>query len=641
MKKRKEKIPVHTNNMTIRIGGEAGQGMDTSGAGFARALFRAGLHIFANQDFMSRIRGGYNFYQLRISDKPVYTPRDDVQLVLAFSQEAFERHLNEIVPGGAIIHDTALMVDAAALAERQIHSFALPFEAKALEIGRAAQMDPRHAKLMLNTAALGATAAITGFPFERIADVIMQNFGKKKGTAVADANIAIVRWAHDEALKYAEQFEWKLVPPANGANRMILNGNQAIGAGAIAAGCKFISAYPMTPATSISEFMTAQADRFNLVTKQTEDEIAAILYAIGANQVGVRAMTATSGGGFSLMVEALGMAGMTETPLVVVDSQRPGPSTGMPTRTRQGDLLFLLHASQDEFPRIVLAPGGVESCFEETARAFNLAEKYQCPVLILTDNFQAFASRSVGVEEMPFASVQIDRGKLLTDADLEKLEANAYKRHAITDDGISPRAIQGHPNAVFTVTSDEHTETGHMEDEDAANRVAQHEKRMRKIETMKQEMRMPEWYGPKNAPITLMGWGSTRYTIREAVDLLNADGIKANALYFNDLYPLDEARLTKELDQAQYLIDVEGNYTAQLAQLVRVYTGRAVDDKVLKYDGRPFTGAEIADAVTKIVNAKTATKKTETTKGKPQTAPHNGHDEAMTVTPEIVEPSLE
>lgn len=585
------------NNMTIKIGGEAGQGMDTSGAGFARALVRAGLHVFVNQDFMSRIRGGYNFSQLRIGDKPVYAPDNSVALVLAFNQEAVDKHFDEIVPGGAIIHDASLKVDVARLAEKRVQSFAFPFEAKALEIGRPAGMDPKKAKLMLNTAALGVTAAITEFPFERIAEIIMQNFGKKKGSAIAEANLTIARWAFDEASQYAPQFQWKLVPAEKPVNRMILNGNQSIGLGAIAAGCKFISAYPMTPATTIIEFMTAQSKRFNLVTKQTEDELAAILYAIGAAQAGVRAMTATSGGGFSLMVEALGMAGMTETPLVVVDSQRPGPSTGMPTRTGQGDLLFLLHASQDEFPRIVIAPGGVESCYADTARAFNLAEKYQCPVLILTEGYQAFASRSVGVEEMPFEDFVVERGKLLTDAELDRLQPGEYKRYAITDDGISPRAIPGHPNAVYTSTSDEHTESGRIEDEDPANRIVQHEKRMRKIETMKKEMRMPEWYGPKNASVTLMGWGATRYAIREAVDLLNAGGVKANALHFIDIYPLDEARLERELAKAQHLIDVEGNYTAQLAQVVRMYIGRAVDDKVLRYDGRPFTGAEIANAV--------------------------------------------
>lgn len=585
------------NDLTIRIGGEAGQGMDTSGAGFARALVRAGLHIFAHSDFMSRIRGGYNFYQLRISDQPIYAPDNVVHLLLAFSPDAITQSLNDLAPGGAVIHDTSLKVDAAALAARNLRAFAFPFEAKALEIGRPAGMDPKRAKLMTNTAALGATAALTGFPFERIAQVITQNFGKKKGSAIANANLAMARWAFDEASQYADQFAWKLVPPTNPTNRMILTGNQAIALGAIAAGCKLIAAYPMTPATSIIEFMTAQSKRFDLVTKQTEDEIAAILYAIGANQVGVRAMCATSGGGFSLMVEALGMAGMTETPLVVVDSQRPGPSTGMPTRTGQGDLLFVMHASQDEFPRIVIAPGGIEACYFETARAFNLAEKYQCPVLILTDGFQAFSTRSVGVEELPFEEFKIERGKTLTDAELDQLQPGEYKRYALTDDGISPRAIPGHPNAVYTATSDEHTEYGRIEDEDAANRIAQHSKRMRKIETMKREMRMPEWYGPADAPFTLMGWGSTRYVIRQAVDELNARGIIVNALHFTDIYPLDEARLARELDRARYLIDVEGNYGAQLARVVRMYTGRAVDNKILKYDGRPFTSGEIVDAV--------------------------------------------
>ena len=593
------------NNMTIKIGGEAGQGMETSGAGFARALVRAGLFIFANQDFMSRIRGGYNFYQLRVSDKPVYAPHDDTHLVLAFNQQAADALSAEIVPGGAIIHDATIKVDADALASRNVKSFAFPFEAKALEIGKAAGMDPKHSKQMVNTAQLGVTSAVTGFPFENIAHVILQNFGKKKGSAIADANLAIAKWAHEEALKLVDAFAWKIVPPANPVNRMIINGNQAIGLGAIAGGCKFISAYPMTPGTTIIEFMTAQAKRFNLVTKQTEDELAAILFAIGASQAGVRSMTATSGGGFSLMVEVLGMAGMAENPLVVVDSQRPGPSTGMPTRTGQGDLLFLMHASQDDFPRAVIAPGGVESCYADTARAFNIAEKYQLPVLVLTEGFQAFASRSVGIEEMPFEQFQIERGKTLTYADLDKIEPGSYKRYALAPDGISPRAIPGHPNAVYTVTSDEHTEYGRIDDEDPHNRIQQHEKRMRKIETLKKEMRMPEWYGPKDATITLMGWGASRYAIREAVDILNAQGVKANALHFIDIYPLDEDKLSKELSKAKFLVDVEGNYTAQLAQIVRMYTGRAVDDKILKYDGRPFTGPQIAKTIQVRIKQKT------------------------------------
>lgn len=596
---------MNKNNMTIKIGGEAGQGMETSGAGFARALVRAGLFIFANQDFMSRIRGGYNYYQLRVSDKPVYAPHDDTHLVLALNQESADALSGEIISGGAIIHDVTIKVDADALAARNVKSFAFPFEAKALEIGRPAGMDPKHAKQMVNTAQLGATAAITGFPFENIEQVILQNFGKKKGSAIADANLAIAKWAHEETLKYADQFPWKIVPPANPVNRMILNGNQAIGLGAIAGGCKFISAYPMTPGTTVIEFMTAQAKRFNLVTKQTEDELAAILFAIGASQAGVRSMTATSGGGFSLMVEALGMAGMVENPLVVVDSQRPGPSTGMPTRTGQGDLLFLMHASQDDFPRAVIAPGGVESCYADTARAFNIAEKYQLPVLVLTEGFQAFSSRSVGVEEMPFEQFQVERGKTLTFADLDKIEAGTYKRYELTADGVSPRAIPGHPNAVYTVTSDEHTEFGRIDDEDPINRMQQHEKRMRKLETLKKEMHLPEWYGPKDAPITLMGWGASRYAIREAVDILNAQGVKANALHFIDIYPLDEAKLTKELSKAKFLVDVEGNYTAQLAQIVRVYTGRAPDDKILKYDGRPFTGPQIAKTIQVRIKQKT------------------------------------
>jgi 2-oxoglutarate ferredoxin oxidoreductase subunit alpha len=393
------------NNMTLKIGGEAGQGVESSGAGFAKALARGGLHIFAVQDYMSRIRGGHNFFQIKVNEKPLYSHTETVDLVLALSPETIEFHKDEIGPGGGIIYDEDLKVDKEALEKANIKAFPVPMTKIAKEAGNV---------IMANTAGLGAISGMTNYDFEHMAGVIRDNFGKK-GQAVVDSNLDVARKAYDFAQEnYAADFEFKLAsvkaPP-----RMVISGNQAFAMGAVVGGCRFISAYPMTPATTIFEWLTAKAAKYGIVSKHTEDEIAAALMAIGASHAGVRAMTATSGGGFSLMVEALGLAGITETPLVINEVQRVGPSTGMPTRTEQGDLLFMLHASHGEFPRIVLTPGTIEENFHAGWRAFNLAEKYQCPVIVLTDAFLANSLRTIEPEAFNFDAVEIDRGELLTE----------------------------------------------------------------------------------------------------------------------------------------------------------------------------------------------------------------------------------
>src|SRR3954447_14264986 len=299
------------NRMQIMVGGEAGQGVESGGAGFAKALARGGLHMFGLPDFMSRIRGGHNFYLVRVSEEQVWAQEDGVQLLLAFNTEAVELHLDEVVPGGGIIHDTAIKVDAARLAERGVKDFELPLIKIAEETGGN--------KIMMNTAAMGATAGITGLDFERIADIIRTNF-RRKGDKVVDSNLAVAKEAYDLAAeRYAAGYEWTLAAIPGAPQRMQINGNQAIAMGALAAGCRFISTYPMTPASTITEWLASHAARFGIVQKQTEDEIAAILMAIGAAHAGVRAMTASSGGGFCLMVEALGLAAMTETPLVIAE----------------------------------------------------------------------------------------------------------------------------------------------------------------------------------------------------------------------------------------------------------------------------------------------------------------------------------
>jgi 2-oxoglutarate ferredoxin oxidoreductase subunit alpha len=578
-------MPV-VNDMTIKIGGEAGQGVESSGAGFAKALSRAGIWIYGLQDYMSRIRGGHNFYQIRTADHEVWSFRDQIHMLLPFTTEAVERHWQEVVPGGALLYDVGVKFDDAPLRERGIKLFALPLIKMAEEQGGS--------RVMANTAALGAVAGLTEFGFDHIADIIETNFGRKGGPVV-EANLKVARYAYDVGRdQFAHQYDWKLqaveAPP-----RMVINGNQALALGAIAGGCRFISGYPMTPATSILEYMNSKADQFGIVTKQTEDEIAGILTAIGAAHAGARSMTATSGGGFCLMTEALGFAGCTETPLVVVDSQRAGPSTGLPTRTEQGDLQFVLYASHGEFPRIVLTPGSIEECFYAGARAFNLAEKYQCPVIIIQDLTQSNAIRSVPTDRLDVSAVHVERGKLLSAEELERIEGD-YRRHLVTEDGISPRATPGHVKSVYVTTGDEHTEYGFITEESDVRR-AQMEKRMRKLEVAAREVRLPVRYGPEDADVTFVAWGSLYGALREAVDLMNADGPRANLLHFMEIWPQDWARVREMLDEARSLVLVEQNFTGQLGQILRTYTGKTMDKTILKYDGRPISPDEIVASV--------------------------------------------
>jgi 2-oxoglutarate ferredoxin oxidoreductase subunit alpha len=574
------------NNMTIRLAGEAGQGVESGGAGFAQALSHGGLWLHTYTEYMSRIRGGLNFFQIRLADHPLWAHTEGVHLLLAFSPEAVTDYGAHIVQGGALVFDDALKFDHDVLARRGVQLYGLPLTKLAQEIGGN--------KIMANTCGLGALAGIVEYPFEFVADVIRQNF-KRKGDAVVEGNLKVAEEGYKVGRdKYSTTFEWKASPLKERGRRMLINGNQAIGVGAIAAGCRFMSGYPMTPASSILEYIAGHQRKFDIVVKQTEDEIAAILFAIGAGNAGARAMTATSGGGFSLMVEALGLAGMAEVPVVIVEAQRPGPSTGMPTKTEQGDLLFALFASQGEFPRIVLAPGTQEACFHTTVRAFNLAEKWQCPVIVMTEFYLTTMMRTLLPSEFPIERVQIDRGDLLTPAQLDGL-TGPYLRYRDTPSGISPRAIPGHPKAVQQACSDEHDEYGHFEDENQANRLKMAGKRWRKFQHIVEDLHEPTLYGPEGAAVTLMGWGSTYGAMREAVDMLNARGTRANLLHFVDIWPFPEAKAAPLIEAARELVAVEGNQSGQFAHLVRAMTGRRADRMILRWDGRPISAEYIIE----------------------------------------------
>jgi 2-oxoglutarate ferredoxin oxidoreductase subunit alpha len=558
-------------DFNFMVGGEAGQGVQLAGFLLAKALARGGYHIFADQDYESRVRGGHNFFRVRATDSRVGAIAEPVDMLIALNKESINLHQKEVT--GVTIFDGEKIKDTGGDS-----LFSIPLERLAGD------------KLMSNTVALGAALGLVEYDFEILAKVLRDHFGTGD---VSQNNIKAARAGYEYSRKdYKGKFSHRLSLISQ-AKRLLLTGNEAMSLGAIAAGCKFMSAYPMTPVTSIMEYLAAKAEDFDLVMVHAEDEIAAINMAIGAAYAGVRAMTATSGSGFCLMVEGLGLAGITETPIVVVEGQRPGPAVGLPTRTEQGDLQFVLHAHHGEFPRAVLAPATVEDAFWMTVKAFNLAERYQLPVIILTD--QHLASSYATVDRFDLSKVTVDRGLLFSGDEAEQLE---YRRHRITETGISPRAFPGQSKALVITDADEHDEAGHLI-EDAGMRTAQVQKRLRKLFNLKKEIEPPQLYGHKTAETTLIGWGSTFGAIHEAVDILRKDGASVNMLHLNELWPFPAEGVIDAIGRSHHSYVIENNATGQLAQLIRTETGNEISGRILKYDGRPFTPAYIAEAVRK------------------------------------------
>jgi 2-oxoglutarate ferredoxin oxidoreductase subunit alpha len=566
------------NDLTIRIGGEAGMGLESSGAGFAKAFTRGGLYVFGLPDYYSRIRGGHNFFSIRVARQPLYSHAEPVHLLLALDVETIRRHVDAIVEGGAVVYDEAETLPDD-LRRPGVGFFPIPLTALAKELGGR--------EVMRNTVVLGVAAGLTGFDLGYVASVIRDNFARK-GQAVVDANLRVAEAGVDASRAFQGDFPFRIEAVPEAPPRLLLNGTDAFSLGALAGGCRFVAAYPMTPGSPVLHWFAARAEEYGVVTKHAEDEIAAINMAIGAGTVGARSLVPTSGGGFALMVEALGLAGITEIPVVVYEAQRPGPATGMPTRSEQSDLLFVLHASQGEFPRFVLAPGTVEETFRVGWQVFNLADRYQTPALVLSDHFLAVAYRTVEADALDFDAVTIDRGALLSQEELDALE-EPYLRYRVTDSGVSPRAVPGHPNAVWVSTANEHDETGAIS-EDAANRIAQVEKRQRKEKGMAAEVPGPSLYGPDEAEETFICWGSTYGPLREAVDRLNARRPgRANMLHFGALHPFPREAAEAALARARRTIVVEGNATGQLETLLRARTGLSADGAIHKFDGRAFS----------------------------------------------------
>lgn len=579
-----------TNDFTWKVAGVAGDGILSAGMLFAKTCMRGGLDVFATAEYPSLIRGGHNHLDVRVGERKLYAHSKNIDILVALNQDSVDYHAYKIVAGGGIIFDgEELNVTNESLGRNDVLLFAIPLKRLANETG---------GLIMRNTVAMGATIALLDFDLELFNKILEERFGKKSPDIVA-ANVRAAKAGYDYVRQhYDGLFGYKL-EKREYSGHMLLTGNEAIGAGAIKAGCKFYAAYPMTPASSILSFMAANEKQFGMIVKHTEDEIAAMNMAVGASFAGARAMVGTSGGGFALMVEALGLAAITETPIVAVEAQRPGPATGMATHSGQADLRFVLHAATDEFPRIVFAPGDVNECFYGTIKAFNLAEKYQIPVIVLTDKYLGESYWSN--EEFSQEGVTIDRGLLLSNEDMEN--ASDYRRYRITDTGVSPRTIPGTKNGMHVASSYEHDERG-MEREEEAIRVAMHDKRFRKLEFIEQEFEQPHLLGYQDAPLTIVAWGSTKGPIKEAMRLLQEDGIRTNYLQILYLSPFPSQRVKEILSNSKIIVDIENNKTGQLAGLIKEHTGVDIHYKVLKYDGRAFNPEDIAAALKDIIEKK-------------------------------------
>ncbi len=557
---------------SIKIGGAAGQGIQTVGETIGRVFSRNGYHVFTHQDYESRVRGGHNFFQIRVSDSPVSSSRERIDILVAFDKDSIQMYEKELNNNGVIIYDAATLQ----VSHDKSHFLDIPFAQLATEQGGSI--------IMANTVAIGAVLGILDFDLEKLFEIIKSVFNRK-GEKVVQDNINAATAGKDFAHKNAS-LSFSPLPFNDKKPKLLINGTDAVGFGAVASGCKFYSAYPMTPSTGVMNYLAKKSKEHNIVVEQAEDEISAINMAIGASFAGVRAMTGSSGGGFGLMVEGISLAAMTETPVVIVLAQRPGPATGFPTRTEQGELLYVIHASHGEFPRVVFAPGSPEQAVYLTNKAFELAEKYQIQSFILIDQYLAdtqWTSDAFNLDKLIYNDYRLRGDKL------QKL--SDYRRHQFTDTGVSPLAIPGESRHLVVTDSDEHDEDGHII-EGAGGRIKMVQKRVfKKLPLIIDEIEPPLFYGDKAPEIIISGWGSTYGQLKEAVDVFSKDGTKIAMLHFSEIYPFPS---TKKLDylsllnNAKTTICVENNATGQFAKLMRAETGYVFKHRINKYDGRPF-----------------------------------------------------
>lgn len=556
---------------SVKIGGQAGQGIKSVGQILGKLAVRSGYHVYSYSEYSSLIRGGHNVIQLVISKSEVTSPLKKTDFLIALNQETVDRHGSELTQTSVLLFDE----------KNKFKLDPLPAGVKVLKVPLSKLSSAAGGgELEANSVALGVVLALLGGELEILNGAVAESFGHDEKEKCVNLELAA------SGFKFAKEnfadSQKSILAVRAAQPRMLVNGNEAVALGAIAAGLKFAAVYPMTPISGLLSILARKAEKYGFIFKQPEDEISAVNMAIGASFAGARSLTATSGGGFCLMTEGLGLSAMTETPLVIVEGMRPGPATGLPTWCEQGDLRFVLHAHQGEFPRIVLAAGDGREAFYLTVQAFNLADKYQLPVIVLLD--KNICENDQSFEPFDTASIKVNRGKI------EMREVAGYRRYTPEKDGVSVRSLPG-SGSFFVANSDEHDETG-FSTEEAAERLKQMGKRMSKLTACEQnEMAGPQLFGPEDAKTTIVSWGSNKGSILEALKSL--EGV--NYLHVTWMSPFPAEAVKKILQKSKRVVDVEANYSGQLAGLIREKTGIEITDKFLKYDGRPFYPEEIIE----------------------------------------------
>ena len=542
---------------------------------FAKICLRSGLNVFVFHDYPSLIRGGHNISQVRVEESEINSHIEGCDLLVALNQETVDKHIHEITEYGGVVYDgSSTKINN----KNNTVLYDVPLMQLARDIGKD--------RIYRNTIALGASLAVVCLDFNLLEVIIKEQFATK-GENVIKLNIQCARAGYDYIINnYKNEFRNKLVKKQSNS-KILVSGNEAVALGAIKASCKFHAQYPMTPSSQILHYLIKKADEYNMVVLQPEDEISVINIAIGASWVGARSMVATATGGFCLMIESFGLASMLEIPLVIVVGQRGGPATGLPTKNEQADLRFVMHASQGDFPRIVLMPGDIEDCFYFTFNAFNIADKIQNPVIVLHDQFLAGSSKSVFLS---MDNLKIDRG-LISNGDLN----SDFKRYSFNvENGIGLRSLPGQKNGTYEAGGDEHDEHGQIS-EDPENRIKMMQKRMKKLDYAKTLIGGVNIYGNENADLTIVGWGSTKGIILDAMKFLEHSGIKTKFLQIFCASPFPKEKVTEILKSSKKVVLFEQNYSAQLKGLIMEYTGYEIKNYWVKYNGIPFSPSEILE----------------------------------------------
>ncbi|MFW9854844.1 MAG: 2-oxoacid:acceptor oxidoreductase subunit alpha [Candidatus Thorarchaeota archaeon] len=572
------------NEFIIRIGGAAGDGVASAGETFGKICSRLGLYVHGLNFYQSVIRGGLVGWNIRASNRPIKSQGQGIDFLIALTTLAANTYGRELQPGGLLIYDEKKVKPNAEDLPKDINLCPLPLIETAKEFGR-------RMTILQNTVAIGAVLKVLNIESGYFNEMLREQF-QKKGEEIIKINLGAAERGYQlgsglPLFQHSVQF--------GGSPRMFISGNQAIGLGAMAAGLQYYAAYPMTPATSILHFLAAHANEYRMVVKQVEDELGVVNSTIGASFAGVKAMCGTSGGGFALMTEAIGFAGMIETPLVVVTSMRGGPSTGLPTKTEQGDLNQVFGASQGDFPKAIFAPLNVADAYDTIVEALNLAERYQIPIIVMSDLY--LSEHYETIEEVNLEPEVYER--------LAPNGQNDYLRYkSDTENGVSPRSIPGESGYEFIAGSDEHDEKGDLISDVRAGlpeqfiiRKQMMEKRGRKLEFLGRELRPPETYGPPNSEITIIGWGSSTGAIQEAVDILNSNGVRVNSLHIRSIVPFNKDKLANFLQNAKKIVIVEGNYSGQMKRHISAETSIKIDYSYNKYDGDYLSPKEIVDFV--------------------------------------------